>query len=315
MLKVKDGINSNASTATILETARAINGTNFNGSASITTANWGTARTLTIGNTGKSVNGSGNINWSLAEIGAAATTHKHGLLHENLGVIIENTTTDNGWSMLNNSYDGFLLKSIRTELDAPPWILSNYASGITFGGSDTKGVISVAYSHPSIRIAGGNGTKPVWWFDLAGTSGVTYDLASFNAATATKLQTSRTITIGDTGKSFNGSSNVSWSLSEMGVTTTKLWSGSLTGTNSITITNGANYNYLMIGGRPGTSSCETWISIPRSLITTAVTYSQITTEEAYIKFGIYVSGSNIVLSRAAGSVGSNANITMVYGGM
>ena len=39
--------------------------------ANITTANWGTARTLTIGNTGKSVNGSGNVSWSLSEIGAA----------------------------------------------------------------------------------------------------------------------------------------------------------------------------------------------------------------------------------------------------
>lgn len=45
--------------------------------AGITTANWGTARTLTIGNTGKSVDGSANVSWSLAEIGAAAATHTH----------------------------------------------------------------------------------------------------------------------------------------------------------------------------------------------------------------------------------------------
>jgi hypothetical protein len=62
----------NASTATILQTARTINGTSFNGSANITTANWGTTRTITIGATGKSVNGSGNVAWSLAEIGAQA---------------------------------------------------------------------------------------------------------------------------------------------------------------------------------------------------------------------------------------------------
>lgn len=37
-----------------------------------------------------------------------------------------------------------------------------------------------------------------------------------NAETATKLQTSRTLMIGDTGKSFNGSSDVSWTLSEIG---------------------------------------------------------------------------------------------------
>lgn len=60
----------NAATATKLATARQINGTNFDGTANITTANWGTARTLTIGNSGKSVNGAGNVSWSLAEIGA-----------------------------------------------------------------------------------------------------------------------------------------------------------------------------------------------------------------------------------------------------
>ena len=60
----------NSATATTIETARTINGTSFNGSANITTSNWGTSRTLTIGNKGKSVNGSGNVSWSLSEIGA-----------------------------------------------------------------------------------------------------------------------------------------------------------------------------------------------------------------------------------------------------
>ena len=66
--------------ATKLATSRTINGTGFDGSANITTANWGTARTLTIGSTGKSVNGSANISWSLSEIGAAAASHSHDYL-------------------------------------------------------------------------------------------------------------------------------------------------------------------------------------------------------------------------------------------
>jgi hypothetical protein len=61
--------NTTGSAAT-LTTARTINGTSFNGSANITTANWGTARTITIGSTGKSVDGSANISWTTAEIGA-----------------------------------------------------------------------------------------------------------------------------------------------------------------------------------------------------------------------------------------------------
>ena len=74
-----------ANSATVLATARTINGTSFNGSANITTANWGTARTITIGNTGKSVNGSGNISWSLSEIGAAAASHTHNYIPTSTG--------------------------------------------------------------------------------------------------------------------------------------------------------------------------------------------------------------------------------------
>jgi|GEM_PF-5326480 hypothetical protein len=70
-------LSGNATTATTLQTARTINGTSFNGSANITTANWGTARTLTVGNSSKSVNGSANISWTLAEIGASPTSHLH----------------------------------------------------------------------------------------------------------------------------------------------------------------------------------------------------------------------------------------------
>lgn len=63
-----------ATSANTLTTARLINGTSFNGSAAITTTNWGSARVLTIGATGKSVNGSAAVAWSLSEIGAAART-------------------------------------------------------------------------------------------------------------------------------------------------------------------------------------------------------------------------------------------------
>jgi len=64
-------VSGNAGTATTLATARNINGTSFNGSANITTANWGTARNFTIGGTQRSVNGSQAMTWTLADIGAA----------------------------------------------------------------------------------------------------------------------------------------------------------------------------------------------------------------------------------------------------
>ena len=68
---------ANAVSASKLQTARTINGTSFDGTANITTANWGASRTITIGETGKGVNGSANVSWSLDEIGAAPKSHTH----------------------------------------------------------------------------------------------------------------------------------------------------------------------------------------------------------------------------------------------
>lgn len=110
--------------------------------------------------------------------------HTHGLLHSDLTVTLANTTTDSGWSMINSSYNGFLLKSIRTKGSAPNWIENDQAAGICFGGADTKGVVSVAYSRPYIKFAGGNGSKPVWWIRLSGTSGATYNLPSASGTLA-----------------------------------------------------------------------------------------------------------------------------------
>lgn len=59
------------SSADTLSTPRNINGTAFDGSGNITTATWGTARNITIGSTSRSVNGSQNVSWTLADIGAA----------------------------------------------------------------------------------------------------------------------------------------------------------------------------------------------------------------------------------------------------
>jgi len=96
---ISGSISGNAATATTLQNARTINGTSFNGSANITTANWGTARTIngssidgsanvttanwgtgrtiTIGATGKTVNGSGNVSWSMNELTGQSGSAPH----------------------------------------------------------------------------------------------------------------------------------------------------------------------------------------------------------------------------------------------
>ena len=78
-------VTGNAGTATKLEESKTINGTSFDGSSNITTTNWGTARTITIGNKGKSVNGSANVSWTLDEIGAFPSTG--GMLSSGVGIV------------------------------------------------------------------------------------------------------------------------------------------------------------------------------------------------------------------------------------
>lgn len=114
------------------------------------------------------------------------TNDNRGLLHHDLVKIIESTTTDKGWKMFtddpeNDSIDGFFLRSLRFQSQSPSWGVGDFGSGIVFGGADTKGVVSVAYRTPDIKIAGGNGSGPVWWIGLTGTSTTTYDLDKLKA--------------------------------------------------------------------------------------------------------------------------------------
>jgi hypothetical protein len=58
----------NAATATKLFAGVNINGTSFDGSAAITTTNWGANRSITIGVTPKNVNGGADVSWTVAEV-------------------------------------------------------------------------------------------------------------------------------------------------------------------------------------------------------------------------------------------------------
>ena len=51
----------------------------------------------------------------------------------------------------------------------------------------------------------------------AGGAAATALACTGNAATATKLQTARSLTLGKTGKNFDGTANVTWTLAEMGI--------------------------------------------------------------------------------------------------
>lgn len=144
------------------------------------------------------------------------TNHTHGLIHQNFNWTLTNDSSNTAWTRLDsNGNQGFWLKSIRGQANAPAWFLGNYAAGIAFGGSDTKGVISAAYNSPQIRFAGGNGTAPVWNITVTGTSGKTYDLNKLgaNASSADKLSHNITFKINPTANQTNGETGVTTDLS------------------------------------------------------------------------------------------------------
>lgn len=65
-----DYLKDDASVASALRTPRKINGTDFDGRSDITTNAWGATRTFKIGNKTNSINGTSNVDYSLADIGA-----------------------------------------------------------------------------------------------------------------------------------------------------------------------------------------------------------------------------------------------------
>lgn len=131
-----DSVNAkhyNVGSATKLQTARQINGTNFDGTANITTSYWGTARNFTIGNTTRSVNGSGNVSWSFADIGGAPASHSHNYINSRGNLNPQTGRTQNLGDVYSyNTVSG-------TSNGAP----TTYTSVIGFGRS-TRGTVEIA---------------------------------------------------------------------------------------------------------------------------------------------------------------------------
>ena len=218
---------STANSANTLTTARTINGTSFNGSVNITTANWGTARTITIGNTGKSVNGSGNISWSLSEIGAAAASHTHNYIPTSTGSSISIHADSDS----SSTGEYLLLKAGHNELkiasSAGGTTVTKGQDKLTFNGNvvyhtgkkPTASEIGAAASSHTHNYAGSSSAGGAANSANTLATARTINGTSFNGSaniTTANWGTARTLTIGNTGKSVNGSANISWTLSEIG---------------------------------------------------------------------------------------------------
>jgi hypothetical protein len=199
-------------------TSSYVSSTQYTGNAA-TATKLASARTLTIGNTGKSFDGSSNVSWSLNEIGALAHFIKTGTLDLD-------TFTSTGYYTVNSS----TLTNHPETGHGIMFVDYNVGTPVQFYMHDTS--FTLYKRHRNNTTGGWNA-----WSSTLGNS------ISGNAATATKLATARTLTIGNSGKPFDGSGNVSWPLSEIGAMATD---GS---TYQVALTGGADNTtgYRLIG--------------------------------------------------------------------
>ena len=219
-------LSGNASTATKLQTARQINGTNFDGSANITTAKWGTARNIYIRDASQAHTGAAvSVDGSATEylllpstitatlVGNADTATNADKLD---GYHASSVFTQNGriGSYNIDTIDLFGSRDIQPESEISieghrPF--NTWGTLLMFKSIQGASRLQLAFTgeeEPYIRYSYGTGSSiTVDWKRLA--------FLSSNVASATKLATARTLW----GRSFDGTANVSGSLSGVGTIT------------------------------------------------------------------------------------------------
>ena len=221
-------LTGNASSATVLQTTRKINGTDFNGSTAIITNQWGTARNISISDASASntsspvsVNGSGNVTLKLP------TTIKADLVGNASSAIVlktarninsDATAANTGTTVSVNGSANVNLRlptTIKAELDGNSATTTKLKTARSINNTTFDGSADIITNRwgvdRSISISDSNNTHTGAAVTVNGSNNVVLKLPatisaelSGNATTATTLQTTRTIN----GTNFNGSANI-----------------------------------------------------------------------------------------------------------
>jgi hypothetical protein len=258
-----------------------------------------TARTLTIGSTGKTFNGSADVSWSLADIGAAATSHTHtvsnisdrGNIGNNL-MLLQNTTAATRFVKLNPDHTVTLesdstfktslgLSNVTNESKATMFASPTFTGTVSGVTAAMVGAAATSHTHGNITSAGAIGSTSLLAV-VTGTGGVletrTLNDSSSAAAlgTGTGLTTERDVYYG-----------------------TPTINNSKTYTSSTTIyapTAGGTENYVLFGAT--TTTAPIWDRPHTTLVTgTAMTNdTYITaftfTNYRYIKVQMFLTATN-----------------------
>ena len=123
--------------------------------------------------------------------------------------------------------------------------------------------------------------------------------------TGTATNVTGTVTVAHGG---TGGTTAAAARTNLGITCTSLYSGTLTGTNSCTFNYGTYKAYIIIG-LPTTSSARIGLVVPKAMLTTSDVRYQIADDANYCSFNLKYSGSTVTMTRVAGS----GQIIAVYG--
>jgi hypothetical protein len=173
-----------------------------------TASKWASAITLTIGNKGKSVDGSGNVKWTLAEIGAAESGHTHNYAGSSSAGGAANSVANSIKVQLNGgttegtnqfTFNGSAAKTVNITYENIGAAKASHGTHVSLASATPKVASGSGNVGSSSKQAREDHVHPVQT-DVTG-----------NAGTATKLAAARTITVNGVvsgSTSFDGSQNV-----------------------------------------------------------------------------------------------------------
>lgn len=215
---------------------------------------------------------------------------------------------------------GAIAMLINSEVISPKTIniganqyVTSSAYGIDMNNSDISGINGLYFEDAAdsagegINFYRASGT----WDRLYAYGGVLYFAP--NQATATHPGTRYTVyhSGGATiplAKGGTGATTAAAARTNLGIACTSLYSGTLSGTTSITFNYGSYKAYIIVGA-PSSSSSRVATIIPKNVITTSAVSYQFADETNYKAFKISYSGTTVTLTGSGG----NGVIYAVYG--
>ena len=184
-------------------------------------------RGFTIGNSLKLFDGTTDVSWTLAEIGAATSDHTHKYAGSSVA------GGDANSAIKLTTARSIMIGSSSRKFDGTTdvsWTLDDIGAAASSHGHTVSDITNFPSSLPASDVPSWakQDTKPSYaWSEITGKpdtftpSAHTHNYAGSTtpggtANSAVKLAIARTLTIGNTGKSFDGTTDVSWTLDEIG---------------------------------------------------------------------------------------------------